>query len=159
LAAWRRFALAWTGLAASAIFLAKAESRNTMRQVRSLAYKKETDDRIDLDRRSSHKKSGANPSGFVISRKRSTLFERWAIWLKPKAISPISASAGLYATISLSPRGLHENRFVNASKFIARTARPTVSEVGSSHGGRWRYGKTRRHSIKPQPQTSDQAEA
>jgi hypothetical protein len=43
------------------------------------------------------------------------------------------------------------NRFVNASKFIARTARPTVSEVGSSHGGRWRYGKTRRHSIKPQP--------
>jgi hypothetical protein len=57
LAAWRRFALASTGLAASAIFLAKAESRNTMRQVRSLAYKKETDDRIDLDRRSSHKKS------------------------------------------------------------------------------------------------------
>ena len=47
------------------------------------------------------------------------LFEPWVTWLKPKAITPISASAGVYATISLRTKkikGLHKNDFIMASK-------------------------------------------
>src|SRR5580704_15984389 len=44
------------------------------------------------------------PSAFAISRKRSTLFETWVIWLKPKAIIPISASAGATQPSRCAPR-------------------------------------------------------
>jgi hypothetical protein len=44
------------------------------------------------------------PSAFAISRKRSTLFETWVIWLKPKAIIPISASAGVAQPSRCAPR-------------------------------------------------------
>jgi len=59
------------------------------------------------------------PSASAIFRKRSALFETWVTWLKPKAITPISASVLGYATISLRTKkikGLHENDFIMATK-------------------------------------------
>ena len=58
------------------------------------------------------------------------LFEPWVTWLKPKAITPISASAGVYATISLRTKkikGLHKNDFIMASKIDRTFGRPDSS--------------------------------
>ena len=59
------------------------------------------------------------PSAFAIFRKRLPLFETWVTWLKPKAITLMSASAGVMRPISLRTKkikGLHENDFIMASK-------------------------------------------
>src|SRR5262249_41225610 len=72
----------------------------------------------------------SEPSAFAIFRKRLALFETLVTWLKPKAITPISVSAGVtrpfrFATKKI--KGLHENDFIMASKIDRMFDRPDGS--------------------------------
>jgi hypothetical protein len=67
---------------------------------------------------------------FAIFGKHSPLFRKSVSSPRPKAITPISTSAGGYVTVSLSTKkikGLHENDFILASKIdrvLDRSGRP-----------------------------------